>query len=604
MASRTRKAVRTSLISLLWTWLALVLPIPLFLWSVSMSASSALLQQRLQMHVEFIRKAHDLVESTTRIDSLLVLCLTDPERGGVIDLGAMRQNLQVGIDQLLAQRIQHPEDQIVTTENLRRIEQQLSQIVDDIGHFVAETDADRRFARAEDIRGRTLELAGGMFGWVRQAESQVKEFSDRLNTQLRSQAVGVLVASVMALLVVLLMYSYRLSVLAQRRAEFERDRFFEASLDMQFIADFDGRFRHLNRSWQRVLGRPIKELLAAPYIYLVHPEDRAATQAEAQRMQFGADMVSFENRCATISGEYRWMLWTATPDIERRLIYGTVRDITDRKLDQLELKESAARLARSNRELEDFASVASHDLQEPLRKVMTFGERIATRAGDALDEQSRDYLERMRNAAERMKTLIIGLLTLSRVTTRGNPFERVALGTVVREVLGDLEVRIEQSGATVEVGDLPEIEADALQMRQLFQNLIGNALKFHRPEQAPRVRISAEVITPDPLSQAQRVRILVEDDGIGFDEKYIERIFGVFQRLHGRNVYEGTGVGLAVCRKIVERHDGTITASSPHAAGARFEVVLPVRRRSEIGSDISVGGDQTTVTGESPEELP
>ena len=156
----------------------------------------------------------------------------------------------------------------------------------------------------------------------------------------------------------------------------------------------------------------------------------------------------------------------------------------------------------------------------------------------------------------------------------------MALETVVREVLGDLEVRIEQSGASVDVCALPTIEADALQMRQLFQNLIGNALKFHQPSQAPRVRISIEEVTPDPLTKAERVRIVVEDEGIGFDEKYIERIFGVFQRLHGRDVYEGTGVGLAVCRRIVERHGGTITASSPAESGARFEVVLPVRRRS------------------------
>ena len=233
-----------------------------------------------------------------------------------------------------------------------------------------------------------------------------------------------------------------------------------------------------------------------------------------------------------------------------------------------ELRLANAQLQRSNHELQDFAYVASHDLQEPLRKIQAFGDRLHAKCGEALSEPGRDYLERMQNAARRMQTLINDLLTFSRVTTKAEPFVAVDLARVVREVVSDLEVRLEQTGGRVEMGDLPTIDADPTQMRQLFQNLIGNALKFHRQEEAPIVRVSGQSRSGPagaPTGNAPGpalCQITVADNGIGFDEKYLDRIFHVFQRLHGRSAYEGTGVGLAVCRKIVERHGGSITARS------------------------------------------
>jgi light-regulated signal transduction histidine kinase (bacteriophytochrome) len=263
----------------------------------------------------------------------------------------------------------------------------------------------------------------------------------------------------------------------------------------------------------------------------------------------------------------------------------------ERKRGQDRLERTAAMLSRSNRELQDFASVASHDLQEPLRKIQAFGDRLKAKCQGQLTADAEDYLGRMLNAAHRMQTLINDLLTFSRVTTKGQPFSQVDLGVVVKEVLADLEVRIEQSGGVVEVSDLPVIDADPLQMRQLFQNLIANALKFRKPEEAPRVTISARSNSPgasvrsSSFASTEKWQISVADNGIGFDEKYLDRIFTVFQRLHGRNTYEGTGVGLAVCRRIVERHGGDITASSQPGEGAHFIVTLPALQPKGVNTD-------------------
>lgn len=239
------------------------------------------------------------------------------------------------------------------------------------------------------------------------------------------------------------------------------------------------------------------------------------------------------------------------------------------------LRRFTQELERSNRELQDFAFVASHDLQEPLRKIQAFGDRLRSKHGAALGTEGLDYLERMQRAAQRMHILINDLLTFSRVTSKAQPFVTVDLNDILRGVLSDLEIRIQQTGATVEAGVLPVLEADPLQMRQLLQNLVGNALKFHAPGASPLVRVGGAVGRDGGVPRA---RLTVEDNGIGFDEKYLDRIFTPFQRLHGRTEYEGTGMGLAVCRRIVERHNGTLMAESEPGRGARFIVILPVQQ--------------------------
>ena len=248
-------------------------------------------------------------------------------------------------------------------------------------------------------------------------------------------------------------------------------------------------------------------------------------------------------------------------------------------LAQAQLLEGETRqrqeLARSNAELQQFASVASHDLQEPLRKIQAFGNRLKATCADGLTDQGLDYLERMQNAAQRMQSLIDDLLTLSRVTTQARPFKTVNLNTVAVEVISDLEELIRQTGGRVELGELPTIQADPLQMRQLLQNMIGNALKFHRLGVLPVVNIYC-LKQKSATAGVNFQQIVVEDNGIGFEEKYLDRIFNVFQRLHSRNEYAGTGVGLAICRKIAERHGGSITATSQLGQGAKFVVTLPM----------------------------
>ena len=263
-----------------------------------------------------------------------------------------------------------------------------------------------------------------------------------------------------------------------------------------------------------------------------------------------------------------------------RLVTAAIRDITDRKHTEQLIIQKKDELERSNQELEQFAYIASHDLQEPLRKVKTFGDRLVQKYAEMLGDQGQDYLKRMENATSRMQTLIDDLLTYSRVTSKAQPFAVVNLNDIVREVLSDLEIKIEEVNAQIQVDDLPVIKADPVQMRQLFQNLIGNALKFSRPHIPPVIEVKSfsKPIGEGLLRDHPICVISVTDNGIGFEEKYNEQIFQVFQRLHGRKEYAGTGIGLAVCRKIVMRHGGTIEAKSVPEKGATFTVTLPIRQ--------------------------
>lgn len=256
----------------------------------------------------------------------------------------------------------------------------------------------------------------------------------------------------------------------------------------------------------------------------------------------------------------------ANEELEKRVEYRTAQ-----------LEETNVNLQRSNQELQDFAYVASHDLQEPLRKIQAFGNLLEEEYAEKLGD-GRDYLERMRSAAARMSALIEDILSFSRVTTKARGFTAVDLGKVASEVIDDLETRIEDTGAQIQVGKLPVIDADAMQIRQLLQNLISNAIKFHRPGTTPVVKINSRKEISQTTHRKHCI-LTVEDNGVGFDEKYLDRIFAVFQRLHSRDSYEGTGIGLAVCRKIAERHGGYITAKSKLNAGSIFIIELPVHHK-------------------------
>ncbi len=278
---------------------------------------------------------------------------------------------------------------------------------------------------------------------------------------------------------------------------------------------------------------------------------------------------------ASVSGAERWIPWVilgalaVTGALAILLLRRTLADAEAMRRSNRQLERRAAELQRSNAELEQFAYVASHDLQEPLRKVQAFGDLLSRRHADALPDQAQHYLSRMRDAAGRMSALIEDLLVFSRVTTHTRPFQRLDLTRVAEDVTQDLETVIAEAGATVRISPLPAIDADPLQMRQLLQNLVSNAIKFRSPDHAPTVTLTG-------TTQDGQAVLTITDDGIGFDEKYAERIFRVFERLHARDAYEGTGIGLALCRKIVERHDGSIRATSAPGAGTTFTIRLPV----------------------------
>jgi signal transduction histidine kinase len=239
-------------------------------------------------------------------------------------------------------------------------------------------------------------------------------------------------------------------------------------------------------------------------------------------------------------------------------------------------------LARSNADLEQFAFVASHDLQAPLRRIVGFGELLSAPSASSMDDSARQYLDIMIQSSRRMQQLISGLLTYARVNTRGTPFGMVSLPSVVRQALDDLTLRLQETKGTVDVMNLPSVTGDEMQLYQLFQNLISNALKFVPAGQAPHIVISSQ-----PKDKSM-VEISIRDNGIGFDEKDLEKIFLPFKRLHREDVYPGSGIGLAVCQKIVQRHGGTITAHSKPGEGSTFVFTLP--EHSISGSDLTLPG--------------
>ena len=290
------------------------------------------------------------------------------------------------------------------------------------------------------------------------------------------------------------------------------------------------------------------------------------------------------------------ILASATPLKENENeVWGAVtvfQDITDRKRadevlqsahDDLErrVRERTAELEWRNRELQEFASVASHDLQEPLRKIKLFGELVQQELSGSLTEPGRDYLLRMTRAADRMQKLVKALLSYSHVSSKTVPFQRIDLKMIVEKVVEDLDSALGETQALIEIGDLPEIDADPVQISQLFQNLLTNAVRYSTRNRTPIIKISSRSLGAEEGWKKTMCELRVEDKGIGFDMRYLEKIFLPFERLHGSGEYEGTGMGLAICRKIVERHGGEITAQSRPGEGTIFIVTLPMRQTDE-----------------------
>jgi PAS domain S-box-containing protein len=382
----------------------------------------------------------------------------------------------------------------------------------------------------------------------------------------------------------------------------------EAVPQMVWTADPRGEVTFFNRRWDEFTGLPVVNRDAPGWAAVIHPDDSTKVNTSWQLATAqAADHYTQEFRLRRAAdGEYRWMLSNAvplrTPAGEVVEWVGSLTDIHDQKsaaenlentvrdrtaqlqetnaalLDEIAVRtraeervEATAReLRRSNEELEQFAYIASHDLQEPLRKIQSFGDLLKTKYREQLPAGGKEYADKMLNSAARMRRLIDDLLSLSRITSQGKAYTRADLTDLAEQVKADFDLRLEATGGTIDIGPLPAVDADPPQIRQLFQNLFSNALKFRKPGVAPEIRVRGE------SSDDGTARITVEDNGIGFEEKYSARIFQVFQRLHGRDEYEGTGVGLAICQKIVERHGGTITAHGRPGDGATFAVALPI----------------------------
>ena len=349
---------------------------------------------------------------------------------------------------------------------------------------------------------------------------------------------------------------------------------FENSLDGILITDpLHGGIFSANPAACRIFGGSEDEICALGRSDLIDMDDPAVQEFIAERARTGK--ATGEIRCKRLDGtiftcEQTSAVFMGRDGKIRSVI--VVRDVSERKKAEEQIRQYTARLEQSNEALQDFAFIASHDMQEPLRKVSAFGDRLKQDYSDSLGEEGRDFLNRMLNATERMQSLLEALLDYSRVTTKGEPFKEVELAAVLREVLSDLEVGIEETGGELLVGELPVIQADPTQMRQLFQNLIGNALKFHKEGVRPIIEVRSTELNNE------KVQIVVEDNGIGFEEKDLQRIFAPFHRLHGRSAYTGAGMGLAICSKIVERHKGNITARSSPGQGSTFIVTLPFRQ--------------------------
>ena len=359
---------------------------------------------------------------------------------------------------------------------------------------------------------------------------------------------------------------------------------FDLSHDGVVFVGLDGPVEEANPAYLDMLGYQLDELVGMTYQQLTPPRwaameaDIVAEQLlsrgytdeyEKEYIRKGGSVFPVAVRAILVRDE------TGAPV----RIMGIVRDITEQKQAKEALERHARDLARSNEELEQFAYVASHDLQEPLRKIRAFGALLADEKRESLDDEGQQYIDFMTDAAARMQTLVSDLLALSRVTTAAHPFEDLSLAEVFDTVLSDLSVRLEEAGGQVEVSATPTIEADRTQMEQLFRNLIGNALKFHRPGVPPRVTVEvAAQAQPIDAVPGPAHAIVVTDNGIGFESSQGSKLFQPFKRLHARHQYEGAGIGLAICEKIVLRHHGRITASGTPGAGATFTVTLPRRQ--------------------------
>jgi PAS domain S-box-containing protein len=345
-------------------------------------------------------------------------------------------------------------------------------------------------------------------------------------------------------------------------------RLLALSIDLLGAAGFDGYLKLHNPAWTRTLGWSEDELTSMRYLDLVHPDDRDAALTEIARMQAGGSTVEFLCRVRRRDGVWRDILWSGQGAPDDGCFYLVGKDVSDRRRLEQELETRAERLERTNAELQDFAYIASHDLSEPLRMITSYLQLLERRYEGRLDETAEEFIHYAVDGADRMKALIEDLLRYSRIGSTEVERSAVDADAVLAGALRSLEGAILEAGATVTHGSLKTVHGDASQIGQLLQNLVANAIKFARPGVPGEVHV-------ERLPGRREWHIVVRDNGIGIDERHAERIFKMFGRLHGREEYEGTGIGLAICRRIAERHSGRIWVESTPGSGSAFHVSIP-----------------------------
>jgi PAS domain S-box-containing protein len=344
----------------------------------------------------------------------------------------------------------------------------------------------------------------------------------------------------------------------------------EASLDPLVTISPEGKITDVNEAAVKVTGVPREKLVGTDFAdYFTEPEK---AQEGYKRVFSEGFVTDYPLTIRHAEGRLTDVLYNASvyKDFRGNVlgVFAAARDVTALKRIEASLKENAAELARSNADLQQFAYVASHDLQEPLRTIGSFSQLLSRRYQGKLDDDADEFLGFIVDGAMRMQTLINDLLAFSRVGTRGDSFAPTDCEEAFQSAVDNLKAAIDESGAVITHDPLPKLVADERQLIQLFQNLLGNAIKFRRPEVAPQIHIACK-------RQKGAWKWSIRDNGIGIDPKYFDRIFIIFQRLHGREEYAGTGIGLAICKKIVERHGGRMWAESESGSGSTFHFVIP-----------------------------
>ncbi len=391
------------------------------------------------------------------------------------------------------------------------------------------------------------------------------------------------IAFVLLLLVLASVWFFR----SRARAQLERDRFFSITRDMLCIAGFDGYFKRLNPAWEATLGYTSGELMAKPFLAFVHPDDREKTRLETESIVRGKDTTSFENRYLCKDGSYRWLAWSSRALLNEQLIFASARDLTDRKKIEEkilslnnDLKHRADELEAANKELEAFTYSVSHDLRSPLRHIHGFVEMLQKAPAVQEDESSRRQMGIIAKAARQMGVLIDDLLAFSRTSRTEMHLVRIDMRELIDHAIDESVSETKERTVIWDIRPLPKVYGDANLIRLVWTNLVSNAIKYTRPRSEAKIEIGTTAGTAMNGAAGEYV-FYIRDNGVGFDMRYASKLFGVFQRLHRADQFEGTGIGLANVQRIVHRHGGRVWAESQVGSGSVFYFSLPMNPVTE-----------------------